>query len=84
MGRESILINKSLTDLRAVEQLTDSEQLNGLAALLLDAAERRMDGKKTLVQVVDLLENRWRKRTVFAPRSGKTGRSGTAETAGNL
>ena len=56
MGRESILINKSLTDLRAVEQLTDSEQLNGLAALLLDAAERRMDGTKTLVQVVDLLE----------------------------
>ena len=56
MGRESILINKSLTDLRAVEQLTDSEQLNGLAALLLDAAERRMDGRKTLVQVVDLLE----------------------------
>ena len=45
MGRESILINKSLTDLRAVEQLTDSEQLNGLAALLLDAAERRMDGR---------------------------------------
>lgn len=39
-----------------MEQLTDSEQLNGLAALLLDAAERRMDGKKTLVQVVDLLE----------------------------
>ena len=53
MGRESILINKSLTDLRAVEQLTDSEQLNGLAALLLDAAARRMDGKKTLVQVVE-------------------------------
>ena len=47
MGLESILINKSLTD---------SEQLNGLAALLLDAAERRMDGKKTLVQVVDLQE----------------------------
>ena len=56
MGRESSLINKSLTDLRAVGQLTDSEQLNGLAALLLDAAERRMDGRKTLVQVVDLLE----------------------------
>ena len=56
MGRESILINKSLTDLRAVEQLTDSEQLNGLAALLLEAAEHKMDGKKTLVQVVDLLE----------------------------
>ena len=56
MGRESILINKSLTDLRAVEQLTDNEQLNGLAALLLEAAEHKMDGKKTLVQVVDLLE----------------------------
>ena len=46
---ESILINKSLTDLRAVEQLTDNEQLNGLAALLLEAAEHKMDGKKTLV-----------------------------------
>ena len=56
MGQESILINKSLTDLRAVEQLTDNEQLNGLAALLLEAAEHKMDGKKTLVQVVDLLE----------------------------
>ena len=56
MGRESILINKSLTDLRAVEQLTDSEQLNGLAALLLEAAGHKMDSKKTLVQVVDLLE----------------------------
>lgn len=62
MGRESILINKSLTDLRAVEQLTDSEQLNGLAALLLEAAEHKMDGRKTLVQVVDLLENRWMKK----------------------
>lgn len=56
MGQESILVNKSLTDLRAVEQLTDSEQLSGLAALLLEAAERAMDGKKTLIQVVDLLE----------------------------
>ena len=56
MGQESILINKSLTDLRAVEQLTDSEQLNGLAALLLEAAGHKMDSKKTLVQVVDLLE----------------------------
>ena len=43
-------------ELRAVEQLTDSEQLNGLAALLLEAAEHKMDSKKTLVQVVDLLE----------------------------
>ena len=39
-----------------MEQLTDSEQLSGLAALLLEAAEQAMDGKKTLIQVVDLLE----------------------------
>ena len=39
-----------------MEQLTDNEQLNGLAALLLEAAEHKMDGRKTLVQVVDLLE----------------------------
>ena len=51
MGRESIHINKSLTDLRAVEQLTDSEQLNGLAALLQDAAER----KKMLIKQQKLM-----------------------------
>lgn len=56
MGCESILINKSLTDLRAVEQLTDPEQLSGLAALLLEAAEHQMDSKTTLVQLVDALE----------------------------
>ena len=85
MGRESILINKSLTDLRAVEQLTDSEQLNGLAALLLEAAGHKMDSKKTLVQVVDLLEKQMdEKRPCFSSRSWKTQRPGTAETAGNL
>ena len=85
MGRESILINKSLTDLRAVEQLTDNEQLNGLAALLLEAAEHKMDGRKTLVQVVDLLEKQMDEKglaSLLAP--GKARRSGTAETAGNL
>ena len=46
MGRESILINKALTDLRAVEQLTDSEQLNGLVALLLEAAEHKWTVRK--------------------------------------
>ena len=84
MGRESILINKSLTDLRAVEQLTDSEQLNGLAALLLDAAERRMDGKKTLVQVVDLLEKQMDEKGLASLlATWKTWGSGAAETAGD-
>ena len=67
MGQESILVNKSLTDLRAVEQLTDSEQLSGLAALLLEAAERAMDGKKTLIQVVDLLEKEMDEKGLLAP-----------------
>ena len=68
-----------------MEQLTDNEQLNGLAALLLEAAEHKMDGKKTLVQVVDLLEKQMdEKRPCFSSRSWKTQRPGTAETAGNL
>lgn len=31
----------------------------------LEAAEHKMDSKKTLVQVVDLLENRWMKKALL-------------------
>ncbi|MCI5650082.1 MAG: ABC-ATPase domain-containing protein [Fusicatenibacter sp.] len=56
MGRESIMVQKSVTDLRYVEQLVDSEQLHALAVLLCEAAAKYMDGHRTLLQIVDLLE----------------------------
>ena len=84
MGQESILVNKSLTDLRAVEQLTDSEQLSGLAALLLEAAERAMDGKKTLIQVVDLLEKEMDEKGLLALLAWTPRQPGSPKTPGNL
>ena len=45
------------------------QTMNGLAALLLDAAERRMDGKKTLVQVVDLLEKQMEEKGLSAEQA---------------
>ncbi len=51
-GRDSFSLDKETVDLRYVEQLADSEQLNGLAHLLRCAAEQVLDGKKTVRQAV--------------------------------
>ena len=60
-GRDSITIDRELIDMRYVEQLTDSEQLCALGYLLKYAEMRMLDGKKTMRQVVDLLEREIRK-----------------------
>lgn len=54
-GRDSFSLDKETVDLRYVEQLTDSEQTNGLAYLLRYALEHIVDGKKTVQQTVRLL-----------------------------
>lgn len=56
MGKEAVQIQKTTVDLRYVEQLTDPEQLAGLAVLLCYAADRWMDGKHSLTEIVDRLE----------------------------
>ena len=56
MGTESLVINKSVTDLRAVEQLCDPEQLSALAVLLYEASCRLMNGRRTLLQIINELE----------------------------
>ncbi len=56
LGKEAIQINRSTTDLRYLEQLADSEQVSALAYLLVYASRHWMDGRRTLTQVVDLLE----------------------------
>ncbi len=56
MGRDSISINRDVIDLRYVEQLVDSEQLNALGQLLKYAKLHVFDGRRTLIEAVDMLE----------------------------
>lgn len=62
MGMDGISINRDTIDLRYVEQLADSEQLNGLAQLMKYMRSSVLDGKKTLQeaveQTVEQLENK--------------------------
>ena len=55
-GKDSILLNRDTIDLRYVEQLTDTEQLHTLGSLVKYAQFHLFDGKKTLSQVVDVLD----------------------------
>lgn len=57
MGMDGISIDRETIDLRYLEQLADPEQLSMLAQLVKYAELRLFDGEKTLVQVVDRLEN---------------------------
>ena len=57
LGKEAFQINRSTTDLRYLEQVADSEQVSAMAYLLVYAARHWMDGRRTLTQVVDLLED---------------------------
>lgn len=56
MGTDCISIDHENIDLRLVEQLTDPEQLNALGQLLKYAHLHFIDGKRSLKDVVDLLE----------------------------
>ena len=58
LGREGIQINRSATDLRYLEQLADPEQLAALAHILNYSARHLMDGRRTLREIVDLLEHK--------------------------
>ena len=51
-GRDSFSLDRETVDLRYLEQLADTEQLNALAHLLRLGAEQVLDGKKTVQQVV--------------------------------
>lgn len=56
-GRDSFSLDKETVDLRYVEQLADSEQTNALAHLLRYALEQITDGKNTVREIVQILEN---------------------------
>lgn len=54
-GLDTICINKENIDVRYIEQLVDSEQLNALGYMLAYAQKHLFDGKKTLLQITDEL-----------------------------
>ena len=56
-GRDSVSLDREVIDLRYVEQLVDSEQLSALGYCLLYARRQLLDGRHTLRQVVDALED---------------------------
>ena len=56
LGRDGVSINRETIDLRYVEQLTDPEQLTALGYCLVYAQKYLMDGRHTLQQVVEELE----------------------------
>lgn len=61
MGRDSLMIDREVVDLRYVEQLVDTEQLGALGYFLQYSGNHLIDGKRTLVQVVDELEKKVKK-----------------------
>jgi predicted ABC-class ATPase len=56
MGMDGISIDRETIDLRYLEQLADPEQLSMLAQIVKYAELNVLDGRKTLAQVVDILE----------------------------
>ena len=58
MGRDGISINRETIDLRYVEQLADSEQAAALGYCMIYAQKHLLDGKRTLRQIVDALDER--------------------------
>ena len=56
LGKDSLKIDHEVVDLRYVEQIVDGEQIAALGFLLPYAEEHLIDQKRTLVQIVDALE----------------------------
>lgn len=62
LGTDGISVNHETIELRYLEQLVDSEQVNALSSILRYAQLHLLDGKKTMQQIVEelvqLLESR--------------------------
>lgn len=55
MGKDSISINKEMVDLRYVEQLVDTEQLNALCMIIKYMKLHVFDGRRSVTDGVELL-----------------------------
>lgn len=61
MGKEMVQINRENIDLRYVEQLSDTEQVSALGYCVRYAEKHLFQGKDTIQQVVDKLEEKMQK-----------------------
>lgn len=57
LGRDSVSLDREVVDLRYVEQLVDQEQLQALVYLLKYGEMKLMNGKRSLKEIVDALED---------------------------
>lgn len=58
LGRDSLQFDRDVVDLRFVEQIADTEQIAALGYLLKYAGSHLIDGKRTMIQIVDELEKK--------------------------
>lgn len=77
LGKDGFTLGQETVDLRYVEQLADSEQLNYLAQMLIYAEEHLMDGRHTIGQIVEQV-------IALTETEGIRGIVGRQEIPGNL
>lgn len=58
LGRDGVMLNHDTIDLRYVEQLVDSEQLTSLGNIVRYLEEKLFDGKRTLGQAIEEMNQR--------------------------
>ena len=73
MGRDGVSLNRETIDLRYVEQLIDSEQTAALGYCMLYAQKHLLDGRRTLRQVVDALDELMERDTLAALCESRSG-----------
>ena len=73
MGRDGFSVNRETVDLRYVEQLCDGEQTAALGYCVLYAQRHLLDGKRTLGQVAEALDQLMSSRTPAALCEGQAG-----------
>lgn len=66
MGRECISINRENVDMRLVEQLADNGQLTALAQIIVYMKRHLFDGKRTLGQAAELLDEKMQQKEFAA------------------
>ena len=65
LGKDGFLLGKQAVELRYMEQLVDSEQTAALAKMLKYAVEDCIDGKRTLSEIVNLIEDKIKKEGLY-------------------
>lgn len=79
-GCDTILIGHDAIDMRYVEQLVDHEQMSALGAMMAQLITKSMDGKKTITELVDLVEKQFEQKGFSSLSGGSYVSSNMART----